>query len=182
MGKNDFNQELWDKINSINLHRVWQSLIVRKGYTAERADEAINGYRKYLYLAAQYGKISPTSDIDEVWHTHILFLSSYIRDCMTIFGRIIYHVPNQISEEQVSVALQGKTFVKNSIEPKMAECEGTCGDDPADCEVVVQCSGDDNRTKVMYFNTFVPIDEYAENDRFNLSFTKFKTMEEEIFA
>ena len=175
MSKNDFNQELWDKINSINLHRVWQSLIVRKGYTTERADEAINRYRKYLYLAAQYAEMSPTPDIDEVWHTHILFLPSYIRDCMTTFGRIIYHVPNQISEEEINMVLRQKTSMKDKVV--------ALNEDPycSDCEVEAECHGD-KRTKEMHFSTFVPIDEYAENARFKLTFDNFLKMEKEVFV
>jgi len=50
-------------------------------------------YERFLALAAKRPglRATPTRDIDELWHLHMLHPVAYHRDCMRIFGRIFDH-------------------------------------------------------------------------------------------
>jgi hypothetical protein len=52
-------------------------------------------YRMFLRLCQKYPAmhLSPTGDIDEVWHLHMLHPQAYYDDCMRIFGGILDHNP-----------------------------------------------------------------------------------------
>lgn len=66
-----------------------------KGWSLERADSAVVRYRQFLELSLMYPEMSivPTSEIDEVWHYHILDTAKYREDCDQIFGRPLDHFP-----------------------------------------------------------------------------------------
>lgn len=88
------NPVLWGKIEQLDLSLISDRLIIKHKWPKDRADEAIHGYRQYLYLTQTLGKpISPTSDIDEVWHQHILHTNKYELDCQKIFGKFLHHFP-----------------------------------------------------------------------------------------
>lgn len=63
-------------------------------WTETRAKEAVHDYRYFLALALLPGSITPSPDIDEMWHAHILFMRKYERDCNSVFGHILYHTPH----------------------------------------------------------------------------------------
>ena len=52
-------------------------------------------YRMFLRLCQKYPQmhLSPTGDIDEIWHLHMLHPQAYYDDCMRIFGCILDHNP-----------------------------------------------------------------------------------------
>ena len=60
---------------------------------AESIRRAEVRYRKFLRLAAKYPDhdLSPSRDIDEVWHLHMLNPRHYASDCQRIFGEILDH-------------------------------------------------------------------------------------------
>lgn len=88
------NPELWGKVEQLNLNLVRDRLLLKHKWSEKRADAAIGGYRQYLYLTQMYGKpISPTGDIDEVWHEHILHTNKYSLDCNFLFGKFLHHFP-----------------------------------------------------------------------------------------
>ncbi|MEL6776657.1 MAG: glycine-rich domain-containing protein-like [Cyanobacteria bacterium J06597_16] len=66
-----------------------------EGWTIERATQAIEQYRRFLFLVNQYPerKIVPSREIDQVWHTHILDTAKYRQDCDLIFGEFMDHWP-----------------------------------------------------------------------------------------
>jgi len=66
-----------------------------EGWTLERATQAIEDYRRFLFLMQHYPerKIVPSREADQVWHTHILDTAKYREDCDTVFGRFIDHWP-----------------------------------------------------------------------------------------
>jgi hypothetical protein len=61
------------------------------------ADEAIQLYRNYLFLIKKHSSqgyiISPSVDIDEIWHHHILDTYKYHDDCIALFGQYLHHYP-----------------------------------------------------------------------------------------
>ena len=71
-----------------------------------RLTASVEEYRKWLYLC----KIKKRSDgilgmaatpgsrdVDEVWHTHILFTRKYAEDCDKLFGHFLHHQPSEES-------------------------------------------------------------------------------------
>lgn len=65
------------------------------GWDFDRASHAIDQYRHWLWLhtVAEDVILSPTPDVDQVWHAHILDTRKYQEDCMTMFGRTLHHNP-----------------------------------------------------------------------------------------
>ncbi len=147
--KTTLNQVLWGKILSIDLSRVLARLICKLNFTPERAEKAITGYRQYLYLINTEGKITPSADVDEAWHAHILHLPSYIRDCISTFDRVIWHVPKPITNGT-------------------AICSGECNAGGDDYNFKPKVAGTDceafhKKAKMVTFTITVPADEYANN-------------------
>ena len=61
--------------------------------TPDQLEGMVNRYRRFLRLIALNPReiVSPTRDIDEMWHLHMLSPVSYADDCNRIFGEIIDH-------------------------------------------------------------------------------------------
>ena len=87
-------------------------------------------YRRFLMLKISYPnkKFSPTRNMDQVWHQHILDTARYRRDCIAIFGKFMDHRPyfgphsaegvwEQMSERFVSMnSLYLQNFGENPAE------------------------------------------------------------------
>ena len=59
---------------------------------------ALREYKRFMYLACiSQEAVTPSLDIDEVWHTHILHTRSY-REFSRMIGRIIHHDPGMPNE------------------------------------------------------------------------------------
>ena len=89
-----------DYINRIDLTTLKHQLTLppaRGGHswTAERANAAEAKYKKWLFLRRKYEDVlqSPGSEVDTVWHFHILDSRAYIRDTARIFGHYLPHYP-----------------------------------------------------------------------------------------
>jgi hypothetical protein len=81
-------------ILSIDLERA----LVRSGtmpadWTAERTRLACRNYVRFLLLVALFPgqPHAPTSDIDVIWHLHMLAPKAYHADCIRLFGVILDH-------------------------------------------------------------------------------------------
>ena len=73
-----------------------ERLIREQGWSTLHATRVLHEYRRFLYLAAAAGHpVSPPPEIDEAWHTHILFTRNYWDDfCKDILGRPLHHDPD----------------------------------------------------------------------------------------
>lgn len=67
-----------------------------EGWSLARAKRAIAGYRSLLMLLTTdpEAQLVPRTDVDVVWHYHILDTRQYARDCMKVFGHFIHHDPH----------------------------------------------------------------------------------------
>lgn len=65
------------------------------GWTLEQVTQAINQYRRFLFLHHRHPNLPlvPSRVVDQVWHTHILDTAKYREDCNLLFGRFIDHYP-----------------------------------------------------------------------------------------
>lgn len=89
---------VFDAIDALDLEPIKRRLTHEKGeyrWSAERAERAELGYRRYLTLRAKYPgvEMSPTEDVDAFWHAHILDTRKYAEDCEEVFGGFLHHNP-----------------------------------------------------------------------------------------
>lgn len=91
-------------IKNLDLGYLEKRLIHKEKWSLQDAKEAIRRYKNFLILLLKYPHelLAPVPDIDEVWHSHILFTQNYFRDCQAIFGNYLHHTPaqNAASEEK----------------------------------------------------------------------------------
>ena len=65
------------------------------GMSLAEADQRVAAYRGFLKLCLWYPaeSVVPSSEVDEVWHAHILDTAKYAADCQSVFGRLVHHFP-----------------------------------------------------------------------------------------
>jgi hypothetical protein len=126
-------------------------------WTTTRVDTAVAEYRKWLVWIAlnkKFDKLGMCStDVDEVWHAHILFTRKYAADCEALCGCFIHHQPNSEEEKRDDTSakntLSALQQVFGGVHPVwVPECSKTCLKPlPAcgswkchvDCEPVANC-------------------------------------------
>jgi len=71
------------------------------GWTEERVDGAITEYLRFLQLLADAPSqdLIASSDVDLVWHEHIMDTLNYAADCRRIFGHFLHHRRARTPEE-----------------------------------------------------------------------------------
>lgn len=89
---NTKKNQIIKNINAIDLTLIIEKLSLR--YTKHEVDEIITSYKKYLFHAATSDiPVGPSKKADEAWHEHILHMEKYMWDCVTAFGKILWHSP-----------------------------------------------------------------------------------------
>ena len=144
------NPALWDQVRTIDLAHVSRRLSRKLGWDQERCDKAIIDYRAFLYAAATFeGAVTPTPDIDEVWHAHILHTKAYAEACFAVFGGYLHHQPFG-EDERADVDEQNRlrAFFEaefgRPILNAIGDCRGDCNnDDPPNCKCSDECCGKD---------------------------------------
>ncbi len=94
------NEALWSQILDFNFDDTEGDycfsvrLAQEQGWTENFTHDAISEYRKFMYLAAtQDFMVSPSAIVDEVWHLHLIFTTSYQQFCR-LLGKEIHHIPS----------------------------------------------------------------------------------------
>ena len=142
-------QKGWETIMTTPLETVNFRLQSEGHLDPNTQATAVDEYRKFLGLILlENGGFAMTSpEVDEVWHTHILFTQDYSQFCNAVFGHYLHHVPNtpMTPSRPGGVArffgAYRKVFGKlNSIWPSTENmaCKSICGD-CGDCNDY-QCS------------------------------------------
>jgi hypothetical protein len=87
------DQDLWNRVAAMDLSPVVAQLVNYQGWTTERAAAAERRYRRFFYMkvALPEGMASPTPEIDEFWHQHIINTRQYKPDCQHVVGRFVHH-------------------------------------------------------------------------------------------
>lgn len=67
------------------------------GWSSAYAARVITEYRKFVFLALAAGhSVSPSDQVDQVWHLHLLYTRSYWdRFCRETLGRPLHHEPTK---------------------------------------------------------------------------------------
>lgn len=93
----------------LDLRPMIRRLVEIDGKTLYWAQTAAHQYRRYLYIKKKYGLhlvLPPSVEIDQVWHTHILFTRDYIAFCDKVFGEYAHHVPHLGLEARTQAELE----------------------------------------------------------------------------
>jgi hypothetical protein len=82
-------------LEKLDLETIKMRLVSKKDWTKEKADRIEILYKNYLASAAinQNVKLVPSSEVDDMWHEHILDTRKYMKDCQEILGYYLHHVP-----------------------------------------------------------------------------------------
>jgi hypothetical protein len=71
-------------------------LASENGWTKTFALEAITEYKKFVFLAKHAGHpITPSVEVDEVWHLHLIYTRSYWGDMCKSIGFELHHGPTK---------------------------------------------------------------------------------------
>lgn len=100
-------------IQRLDLNYIIVRMIDKKSWSPVDAEATVRKYKNFLILKIIYPQLScvPTSEIDEIWHEHILHTKNYMRDCEQIFGHFLHHNPSDGSDDdkELLAALYNKT-------------------------------------------------------------------------
>lgn len=94
---------LWNRISTFTLDdpevafSFSDRLARENSWTRDFARDAVEEYRRFLYLAATGDRPSTPSDIvDQVWHLHLTYTRSYWDGlCGEVLGRALHHGPTK---------------------------------------------------------------------------------------
>src|SRR5262245_27945240 len=97
------NSDLWQRIQGFEIDNPsvefpFSSRLAREnGWSREKALEAIEEYRKFIYLiCVSPSPVTPSEVVDQVWHLHLLYTRSYwLMLCGVVLGRQIHHEPTR---------------------------------------------------------------------------------------
>jgi hypothetical protein len=137
--------------------QVREKLLAGGKLSQEVVEEAIDEFRKYLMLITLgHRSVAMTSrEVDEVWHTFILFTRDYTSFCNDVFGNYLHHQPSLPSDplglesRQSFVEAYRKEF--GSLHPIWginADCSPDTGGGGEECCPDPSCSGDPDPTVV----------------------------------
>jgi len=84
------------------------------GWSAAHAEAVDGEYRRFLYLAARAdGPLSPSDDVDQAWHLHLLHSRHYWDMlCACILGRPLHHDPAGAGEAEAMRAQYAATLAR----------------------------------------------------------------------
>ncbi len=92
---------LWKKIKEFEIDEPSSALTFTErlarenGWTIEFTLRAIEEYKKFMFLIciAEH-PLTPSDQIDQVWHLHLLYTQSYWNDfCKNTLNKTIHHGP-----------------------------------------------------------------------------------------
>lgn len=97
------------------------------GWPIGYAVRAISEYRKFAFLAMAVGHpVSPSDQVDQVWHLHIIYTHSYWNQfCKDVLGKPLHHGPTKGGADE-------RSKFDNWYERTLESCETFFGAPPVD--------------------------------------------------
>ena len=127
---------------------ITRKVALRKGWDDSYAADVEREYLRFIRLHTSNPgvPVSPSDDIDEVWHEHILNTRAYTEFCAKEFGGYMHHDPVGLGEElhdlSPTLELYKSTYGEDAPERIWlgdAACRGRCH---LKCEIKAgQCGG-----------------------------------------
>lgn len=92
---------LWERIEAFSFdagpttYPFWTRLASENGWSTSFTARVITEYRRFVCLAVVAGhQVSPSDQVDQVWHLHLLYTESYWnRLCRDVLGVPLHHHP-----------------------------------------------------------------------------------------
>jgi hypothetical protein len=99
---------LWGRIRAFELdepeaaYSFSDRLATENGWSAEFSLRAIDEYKRFMYLLCVSGHpCTPSDEVDQVWHLHLVYTRSYWLDfCPNVLQRAMHHGPTQGGETE----------------------------------------------------------------------------------
>lgn len=123
-------EQILKKAQSFELSPIIQRFMNKRGVTRARAIEIADEMLVYLSLCATEPneQWTITGEVDEMWHTFILFTDRYEKFCNEIAGSFIHHYPsednllNEHSDIEItkSIILENLPLLENSEKEKLS--------------------------------------------------------------
>lgn len=89
----------------LDLSELEQRLVHRFGWPSRKVKMLSLEYKRFLFLIQKEGQkgpealsLSPSEQIDEFWHMHILDTKKYQEDSKKLFGNFLHHDPGNTKE------------------------------------------------------------------------------------
>ena len=113
-------QRTFDEIMTYRHPSLILRLQNKLGWSADRADNAFQDMKRFLYLCAKHPNetFAPPEVIDDCWHEFILFTLDYFTFCKDYLGRFIHHRP------QTPNGSVDKTVIPRTVNAARAEFGG----------------------------------------------------------
>jgi len=104
--------EAKDYINNLDLTHIKKRVQKENKWSPRMVEVATQFYRNFLILCKKHEDIalSPTQQIDEIWHAHILYTHEYHEMSEKVFGRYLHHQP--FHEEEVKEKGQSENHIQ----------------------------------------------------------------------
>jgi len=118
---------LWKNIREFELddqdsQQTFTDRLAREnGWSLEYSLRAVDEYKKFMFMLCIAGHpLTPSDEVDQVWHLHLLYTHSYWEDfCRDTLNKTIHHGPTGGGKEESDkyVNLYGKTkeFYKSTF-------------------------------------------------------------------
>lgn len=129
----DFAKDpLWEKLLNFTFDQcsepklTFEERLSRENrWTAEKSQQAILEYKKFLYLGVRAGHpITPSDEVDQVWHLHLQYSRNYWHSlCKKTLGYEFHHGPTQGGQKE-------RTKYKNWYEDTKESYEKIFGEVP----------------------------------------------------
>ncbi len=113
------HQKLWQRISRFELDEPDAELPFSERladmflWKHEFALRVVEEYKRFMFICVVSGHmVSPSVSVDEVWHLHLQYTSSYSAFCSQALGRFIHHSPSRggDAEERKYEEIYGKTL------------------------------------------------------------------------
>ena len=96
-------RELWSKILAFDIDEGAAELTFAKrlarenGWAVAYAERVVEEYKRFVFLCFAAGhKCTPSDQVDQAWHLHIIYTESYwTRMCDEVLGRPLHHSPTK---------------------------------------------------------------------------------------
>jgi uncharacterized protein (TIGR04222 family) len=100
---NQSQKSLYQRIEEYSLDDAKASftfsdrLARENGWDQEYVQRVVDEYKKFMFLALSSGHpVTPSDQIDQVWHLHLLYTQSYWEDfCGEVLGKRVHHGPTK---------------------------------------------------------------------------------------
>jgi hypothetical protein len=97
------HEQLWQRLVAFQFDEpaaaltFTQRLGRENGWSVGFADQVVDEYRRFLFLAMTSGhEVTPSDEVDQAWHLHLTYSRSYWQElCDQTLGKSLHHGPTR---------------------------------------------------------------------------------------